>query len=92
MQKPIRNKGNMVESVPTRKVHPYFKEGQDMEKTIREILPAKGIWSVEDLANYLGLPPATVQQKLSDLGIGVLAFSSRYRHKLFRIEDLKKGK
>jgi hypothetical protein len=60
-----------------------------MEKKIGEILPAKGIWSVEDLANYLDLPPATVQQKLSDLGIGVVAFSSRYKHKLFRIEDLK---
>ena len=60
-----------------------------MEKQIGEILPAKGIWSVEDLANYLDLPPASVQQKLSDLGIGVVAFSSRYKHKLFRIEDLK---
>ncbi len=59
-----------------------------MEKRINEILPAKGVWTVEGLADYLGLPPATVQQKLSDLGIGVLA--SRYKHKLFRIEDLKK--
>ncbi len=63
-----------------------------MEKRFKEILPAKGLWSIEDLANYLGLPPAIVQQKLSDLGIEVIPFSSRYRHKLIRLEDLKKGK
>jgi hypothetical protein len=60
-----------------------------MDKRIIEILPSKGVWSVEGLANFLGLPPAIVQQKLSDLGIGVVAFSSRYKHKLFRIEDLR---
>ncbi len=61
-----------------------------MEKTTKEILPAKGIWSIEDFANYLGLPPAAVQQKLSDLGIKIITFSSRYKHKLVRMEDLKK--
>lgn len=60
-----------------------------VEKTVKEILPAKGIWTVQDLASYLGLPPAVVQQKLSDLKIGVITFSSRYKHKLFRLEDLK---
>jgi hypothetical protein len=63
-----------------------------MEKTTKGILPAKGLWSIEDLANYLGLPSAVVQQKLSDLGIEVIPFSSRYKHKLIRMEDLKKGK
>jgi hypothetical protein len=35
-----------------------LKEDQVMEKRIGEILPAKGIWSVEDLANYRAKPPA----------------------------------
>jgi len=52
------------------------------------ILPAQGIWTVESLANYLDLPPQVVQQKLSDHGIKTLSFSSRYKHKLVRLEDL----
>jgi hypothetical protein len=61
-----------------------------MESKFREILPAQGVWTVEDLADYLGLPPGIVQQRLSDLGIGVLAFSSRFKHRLVRLEDLKR--
>ena len=60
------------------------------EKQIKEILPGQGIWTVESLANYLELPPQAVQQKLSDNGIKVLSFSSRYKHKLVRLEDLLK--
>jgi len=60
-----------------------------MEKEqMKEILPAQGIWTVEGLANYLELPPQVVQQKLSDNGVKVLSFSSRYKHKLIRLEDL----
>ena len=58
------------------------------DKKLREILPAQGIWTVEDLAGYLGVTSATVQQKLSDAGITVLSFSPRYKHRLFRLEDL----
>ena len=62
-----------------------------MEKgEIKGILPAQGIWTVESLANYLELPPQVVQQKLSDFGIKVLSFSSRYKHKLISLEDLRK--
>jgi hypothetical protein len=63
-----------------------------MEKEqTKEILPTQGMWTVESLANYLELPPKTVQQKLSDYGIKVLNFSTRYKHKLFRLEDLQKA-
>lgn len=62
-----------------------------MEKEqTKEILPTQGMWTVESLANYLELPPQTVQQKLSDFGIKVLTFSTRYKHKLVRLEDLCK--
>jgi len=61
-----------------------------MENKFREILPAEGVWTVEDLADYLGLPPGIVQQRLSDFGVGVLAFSSRFKHRLIRLEDLKR--
>ena len=57
----------------------------------RGILPSTGIWSVEDLALYLGLPSATVQDKLSDAGVKVISFSSRYKHKLFNLEHLAKA-
>ena len=59
------------------------------EKKIKDILPSKGIWSVEDFADYLGMRPAWIQQKLSDMGIRVMSFSRNYRNKLFRLEDLK---
>jgi hypothetical protein len=62
------------------------------QRRVREILPSTGIWSVEDLALYLGLPSATVQQKLSNAGIKVISFSSRYKHKLFNVEHLANGK
>lgn len=58
------------------------------EKRIREILPDKGIWTVGDLACYLGVTSSTVQQKLSEAGITVLSFSHEYEHRLFRLEDL----
>ena len=55
----------------------------------KDILPSIGIWSVEDFANYLGMGPVYVQQKLSDMGVKVMAFSRNYRNKLFRLEELK---
>jgi hypothetical protein len=60
------------------------------KEQIKEILPAQGIWTLESLANYLELPPQVIQQRLSDFGIKVLSFSSRYKHKLVRLEDLSK--
>jgi hypothetical protein len=63
---------------------------ENERKGVRDILPSTGIWSVEDLALYLGLPSATVQDKLSNEGVKVISFSSRYKHKLFRLEDLRK--
>ena len=58
-------------------------------KKSRAILPANGIWTVEDLANWLGIDGNHCQQALSNRGIKVITFSSRYKHKLFRLEDLK---
>ncbi len=59
------------------------------DRQIREILPMQGVWTIEDLAGYLEIDPATLQQALTDKGIKVLSFSSRYKHKLIRLEDLK---
>jgi hypothetical protein len=58
------------------------------EKLQKEILPSQGFWTVESLALYLGLPASGVQQKLTDLGVKVVIFSSRYSHRIFRLEDL----
>ena len=65
--------------------------GEEREQ-LKEILPAQGIWTVEGLSNYLEMEPQIVQQKLSDFGIKVLSFSSRYKHKLVHLEDLRKAK
>ena len=60
------------------------------KKELRDILPCEGIWTVEDLANYMGTGPHAVQQQLSDWEVPILGFSRLYRHKLFRLQDLKK--
>jgi len=54
----------------------------------RIILPISGIWTVQDLAEYLDIDPSALQQKLSDHGVRVMAFSNRYKHKLLRLEDV----
>jgi len=59
-----------------------------MSDEIKEILPKEGMWTVEDLAGYLGMQPSILMQKLTDKGIKTLSFSSRYRHKLIRLEDI----
>jgi hypothetical protein len=62
------------------------------KKPTQDILPSTGIWTVEGLADYLGLDAGTVQQRLTDLGVEVISFSTRYRKKIFRLEDLRKRK
>ncbi len=62
------------------------------KKQTQDILPSAGIWTVEALAEYLGLDPDTVLQKLTDLGIEVISFSTRYRKRIFRLEDLRNSK
>jgi len=62
------------------------------QRRVRDILPSTGIWSVEDLAVYLGLPSAIVQEKLSNAGVKVIHFSSRYKHKLFNMEHFANSK
>jgi len=59
------------------------------EKQARDILPDRGIWTVEDLSKYLGISPDILQQRLSELGIKTLSISRSYKHKLIRLEDLK---
>jgi hypothetical protein len=59
------------------------------KKQSQDILPSTGIWTIEALAEYLGMDAGTVQHKLTNLGIGVISFSTRYRKKIFRLEDLR---
>jgi predicted HTH domain antitoxin len=61
-------------------------------KPIKEILPAEGIWSLEDMSKYLGMRPDDLQQKLTDNGIKVLHLGTRYKARLIRLEDLKASK
>ncbi len=58
-------------------------------KPIKEILPSAGIWSLEDMAKYLGMKPDDLQQKLTNRGIKVLHLGIRYKARLIRLEDLK---
>lgn len=59
------------------------------KKELRDILPASGIWTVEDFANYTGLKPVVAIQRLSEFGVKIFHFSRLYRYKIFRLEDLK---
>lgn len=58
-------------------------------KEMREILPDKGIWTIEDLAIYLGMNPANVQEELSKIGVKTFHFGRKYKHRIFKLEDLK---
>lgn len=58
-------------------------------KETKEILPSEGIWSVEDLAKYLGTKPDDLMQKLTDNGIKALHLGTRYKAKFIRLEDLR---
>lgn len=60
------------------------------KKELKDILPSSGIWTVEDMANYLGVRSAVVMEELAKQGILVIHFGRLYRHKIFRLEDLKK--
>lgn len=55
----------------------------------RNILPASGIWTVEDLARWLGMEPSVLQQRLSDREIKTIRLSSRFSQRLIRLEDIK---
>jgi hypothetical protein len=59
------------------------------KKELRDILPASGIWTVEDFANYMGLDPKKAIERLSEFGVKIFHFSKFYRYKIFRLEDLK---
>ncbi len=58
-------------------------------KPIKEILPSSGIWSIEDMAKYLGMQPDDLQQKLTDYGVKVIHLGIRYKARLVRLEDIK---
>lgn len=57
---------------------------------IRNILPDKGLWTLEDMAAYLKMDAAELQQRLTDKGIKALALSNRYKHKLISLESIIK--
>lgn len=56
---------------------------------MREILPDKGIWTIADLSTYLDLDQATVQEKLAEIGVRTFHFGRKYKHRIFKLEDLK---
>jgi predicted HTH domain antitoxin len=60
------------------------------EDGIRNILPDKGLWTLEDMAEYLKIDTSELQQRLTDKGIKVLALSNRYKHKLISLESIIK--
>jgi hypothetical protein len=53
-------------------------------------LPAAGIITVKDLAEFLGnTSPSSLMQRLSDKGIPVLKLSAKFDQRLVRLEDLR---
>ncbi len=62
---------------------------ENQKKEARGILPASGIWTVEDLARYMGISSSDAQERLTEMGVKTLRFSIKYKHRLFRLEDLK---
>ena len=61
---------------------------EKVARQMREILPVQGIWTVEDLAIYLGMKSHAVQEVLSEMGVKIYHFGREYKRKVFRLEDL----
>ena len=55
-----------------------------------QILPASGIITLTELAEFLHTDGSSLQQALTDNNIPVLKLSSRFNKKLVRLEDLRK--
>lgn len=55
------------------------------------VLPATGIITIQELAEWLSTDPNSLQEALSKNGIPVLKLSSRHNKKLVRLEHLRKG-
>jgi len=53
------------------------------------ILPASGIITVAELAEFLHTDGSSLQQRLTDKGIPVLKLSSKFNKRLVRLEDLR---
>ena len=53
------------------------------------ILPAEGIITMEDLAEFLHTDAQSLQQVLTKNDIPVLKLSSRFNKRLVRLEDIR---
>jgi len=54
------------------------------------VLPATGIITIQELAEWLSTDPNSLQEALTKNKIPVLKLSSRFNKKLVRLEDLRK--
>lgn len=59
------------------------------QKRSQIILPANGVWTIQALADWLGMNPDTTQQALTDNGIKVIHLGKRFKYRIFRMEDLR---
>ena len=54
----------------------------------RPTIPEDAIWTLDDLAIYMGMSPAELQQRLTDKGVKVFSAGKNYRRKLIRLRDI----
>ena len=60
-------------------------------RKMRPTIPETGIWTLYDLALYMEMSPADLQDGLARNGIPVLILGQSYKRRLVRLRDLKKG-
>lgn len=58
------------------------------EKEIKSNLPCEGIWTIEDLANYINISPDDLEEELTARGISVMRLGKFYRHRLISLADI----
>lgn len=58
------------------------------EKEIKANLPCEGIWTIEDLANYIDITPAVLEEELTARGVFVMRVGKFHRHRLISLADL----
>ena len=66
-----------------------MEKSEKPKREMRQILPVQGLWTISDLAIYLDMKAADVQEKLAGAGVKTYHFGREYKKRLFRLEDLK---
>lgn len=60
----------------------------DKQPVTLKVIPVTGMVTIENLADFLEIAPAQLQQALSDNGVKTLALNNRFNKRLVSLADI----